>query len=98
MITLVKLSGKIRGNYKNNIENISIVVMEECAELTQAISKRIRNDLSGTDFKTGLMNEMADVIIILSMLQRICHIGCYDLLGAVEKKMKRNIERIEQSG
>ena len=44
----------------------SIVCMEECAELIQAISKKLRKDTSSNDV---LAEEMADVIVCLHQLK-----------------------------
>lgn len=46
-------------------ETQSIVCMEECSELIQAVSKRLRGKPDATD---NLAEEMADVIICLYLL------------------------------
>lgn len=72
-------------------ETQSIVVMEECAELIQAISKELR----GKSDKKHLAEEMADVYICLELLKRMYEIENSDLQEWINVKQKRALERME---
>lgn len=72
-------------------ENQSIVVMEECAELIQAISKELR----GKSDKKHLAEEMADVYICLVLLKRMYEITDSDLQEWIDFKQKRAVKRME---
>ena len=61
----------------------SVVCMEECSELIQAISKELR----GKSDKEHLAEEMADVMICLNMLQQMYSISD-EVLTAWMKKSK----------
>ena len=65
--------------------------MEECAELTKAISKMLR----GNDgYYTNLVEEMADVLISIEMLKQIYNVDESDLEGWVKFKVNRNYEKV----
>lgn len=68
----------------------SIVCMEECSELIQAISKELR----GKNDKEHLTEEMADVYICLKMLEKIYGIEQEDIEKWIEKKQKRTAKRM----
>ena len=70
----------------------STVCMEECAELTQAISKEKR----GKSDKDHLAEEMADVIICIEMLKQIYNITDDEIYSWVKTKQERIIRRIEK--
>ena len=72
-------------------ETQSIVVMEECAELIQVISKELR----GKSDKKHLAEEMADVYICLELLKRMYEIENSDLQEWINVKQKRALERME---
>lgn len=69
------------------------VCMEEPAELIQAISKMRR----GQDNRDGLIEEMADTVIIIQTLREIYGISRTELCREVERKHQRNIERIKKA-
>ena len=71
----------------------SIVCMEECSELIQAISKRLRGKPDATD---NLAEEMADVTICLKLLQIMYDITDDELDEWVERKTMRQKQRMEQ--
>lgn len=71
----------------------SIVCMEECAELTQAISKKLREPMSPNDH---LAEEMADVIICLHLLKMMYGITDKAISDFVEAKTLRQAERMEE--
>ena len=69
----------------------TVVCMEECAELIQAISKEKR----GNSDKDHLAEEMADVIICIEMLKQIYNITEDEIYSWVINKQERIIRRIE---
>lgn len=68
--------------------------MEECAELTQAISKKLRDPTSPNDH---LAEEMADVIICLHLLRMMYGITDKAIRDRVEAKTIRLVKRMEES-
>lgn len=72
----------------------SIVCMEECAELIQAISKKLRKDTSSNDV---LSEEMADVIICLHQLKMMYGITDKEIHNRVVAKTLRLAKRMEES-
>ena len=69
----------------------SDTVMEECSELIKEVSKSVRD----VDNKKELTEEMVDVIISIQMLMRMCGVSQDELDREYNKKMKRNLLRIE---
>lgn len=79
---------------KNGIKNQSMIAMEECAELIQAISKCYRNkELIPTEVRENLIEEMADVMICLQQLQYMYYIDDEELYAMKQKKENRLITR-----
>ena len=72
----------------------SVVCMEECCELVQAISKELR----GKSDKEHLTEEMADVLICMEMLKIMYHVTDDELNEWVKKKQFRQLKRITESG
>lgn len=72
---------EITGNYNQ----ILSICMEENAELSVAVSKAIRNKLD----KVNLLEEMADVMIGIKLLQTIYEIDDIYLEKAIAVKLKR---------
>ena len=77
---------KSKSDYINNT-----IVMEELSELIKEVSKSVREIKN----KKELTEEMVDVIISLQMLMRMEHITQDDLDREYNKKMKRNLLRID---
>lgn len=79
---------------KNGKIKQSVIAMEECSELIKAISKLIRysdDEDSVCMYKDDLIEEMADVYIILDELKMM-----YDILEFdIEEMIKRKIDREE---
>ncbi|EFM41671.1 hypothetical protein [Bifidobacterium dentium] len=71
----------------------SIVCMEECAELIQAIIKKLRKDTSSNDV---LSEEMADVIVCLHQLKMMYGITDKAISDWVEAKTLRLAKRMEE--
>lgn len=72
----------------------SIVCMEECAELIQAISKKLRDPTSPNDH---LSEEMADVIICLHQLKLMYGITDKEIHNRVVAKTLRLAKRMEEA-
>ena len=70
-----------------------VVCMEELAELTQELSKQIRNE---GDYY-GLLEEIADVYICLSMIRILYGIEPVIMKKAIDVKLAREKERIKSS-
>lgn len=70
----------------------SIVCMEECSELIQAVSKCLRGKPDATD---NLAEEMADVTICLHMLQEMYGITDAQLEEWIARKTARQYERMQ---
>ena len=69
-----------------------IVCMEECAELTQAISKMIRYPDKSTD---NITEEIADVLICIEMLKEIYGISEEEIESVIDQKLERTRKRIK---
>lgn len=70
----------------------SIVCMEECSELIQAVSKCLRGKPDATD---NLAEEMADVIICLYLLQEMYDITDEQLNEWIARKTARQSKRMQ---
>lgn len=70
----------------------SIVCMEECSELIQAVSKRLRGKSDATD---NLAEEMADVIICLYLLKEMYGITDEQLEEWIARKTARQSKRMQ---
>ena len=94
--------GKVLAHYGHDAQ--SMVHMEECAELIQAVSKmrRVRQAfLDGQDVDDGeayenLVEEMADVLICLEQLQEMYEIPDHAIQSMIEKKCLRQEERMNE--
>lgn len=73
----------------------STVCMEECAELIQAISRRLRGK---PDPGGNLAEEMADVTICLRMLQLMYDVSDADLDEWIGRKIRRQKARNAAEG
>ena len=70
----------------------SIVCMEECAELIQAISKELR----GKSDRIHLAEEIADVLICIEILKQIYGTTDELILDWIKSKQKRIVERMKK--
>ena len=69
------------------------IAQEELAELVQAISKYMR----GTpDSNMLVLEELADVTIILSYVRQICGFDLEDLVKAINIKLEREKKRLDK--
>lgn len=73
----------------------SIVCMEECSELIQAISKRLRGKSDAND---NLAEEMADVTICLHLLKEMYGITDEQLDEWIDRKTIRQLARMKADG
>ena len=77
-------------------------LVEECAELIQAVSKYRRAAAKGEDEKLialgNLIEEIADVEIMLEQIKHLLKIPEEDLLAYKQFKINRTKERIEERG
>ena len=71
-----------------------IIAMEECSELTQAISKYIR--YKDTEARYKVIEEMADVLICMEQLKILCNINDKEIQGEIDFKCKRTEERYKE--
>lgn len=75
-----------------SVEVNKTIVIEELSELQKEICK----DLRGFNRRIEIKEEMADVYICLQLLKEIYNFSDNELDKMYERKMRRNIERIEE--
>ncbi len=87
--------GKVIGFYGKDAQ--TVIHMEECAELIQAISK-IHRIGCGPDIPPdayrNLVEEIADVLVIIEQLQEIYEIPDHELQWMIDYKCARQGERM----
>ena len=91
----IPVQGKVIARYGLTAQ--AMVHMEECAELTQAISKmnRVREaGISDTDARFNLVEEMADVLICMEQIQEIYNIRSLEIQEMIIRKCRRQDERL----
>lgn len=71
-------------------ELCSLIAMEECSELVQAIAKAKRGKLD----KANLSEEIADVLICMEWIKDIYNISNEDILEWYEYKIDRIVKRL----
>lgn len=69
----------------------TVVCMEECSELIQAISKMKR----GKDNRDNLIEEMADVMICMDILKQVYGVSDNEIQNYVCKKQDRCVGRMK---
>lgn len=77
---------------KNGIKLQSVIAMEECSELIKEISKFIR----GKGNKDNLIEEMADVLIVIDQLKLMYNISSAEIEEMVHFKTMRLKGRLEE--
>ncbi|MGL5313756.1 MAG: hypothetical protein ACRCX2_19990 [Paraclostridium sp.] len=75
---------------KSDHEN-KMICVEELAELQIAVTKKERGRVDNDN----LIEEMADVTIVLLMLKKLFNISDDELQAEINRKMKRNMDRIK---
>lgn len=74
------------------VESQVLMAMEEAGELVQALSKYIRYNRQAVD---GLVEEIADVEIMIEQLKQILGATRYEIEAVKEYKIRRLAERIK---
>lgn len=73
-----------------------MIAMEELGELTQAISKYIRSDKEHNEnARYKVIEEYADVYIMLHYIEKICDIDFKDVAKAINVKLDRLNSRLD---
>lgn len=76
--------------HKHGTVTQSMIAMEECSELIQAISKCLRSkEMIPTETREHLIEEMADVTICLEQLMAMYSITFQELDAWIERKELR---------
>ena len=78
---------------RNPVDKL-IIPIEEMSELTKEISKIIRGKAPADSTNYGLLEELADVQIILDSLKIIFNISEEEMKYAIDVKVARNNARI----
>lgn len=78
---------------KNNPDEILVIPMEEMAELTQHLSKLMRNKESSDDI--GLLEELVDVQICIDNLKLYLNIDEEKFKYVMDIKLERSNKKIE---
>ena len=81
----------------HGIEQETTIAMEECSELIQAISKCKRYGGFIDNHRHNLIEEIADVLIIINELQLIYDISDNDIENIKNTKMDRMDYRIKNN-
>lgn len=69
------------------------IAQEELAELVQAISKYMRDT---PDSSMLVLEELADVTIVLSYVRQICGFNLEDIVKAMNIKLEREKKRLDK--
>lgn len=69
------------------------MAIEEMAELTKEICKKKR----ATDNRDEIIEEMADVYVMLEQLKIMCKIWDYEIIDQIQFKTKRLSERLKNN-
>lgn len=81
---------------KHGYKAQSMIAMEECAELIQAISKCVRSkEFPAIDEREHLIEEMADVMFCMEQLQVMYQITDEELYAMKQAKEERTLHRLE---
>ena len=81
---------------ENGVVLETVVAMEECAELIQAISKVKRYGFVG-EYKDNLIEEIADVSIVIREIMMMFGIADDDLENAIYAKVQRLKHRMNKT-
>ena len=71
------------------------ISQEECAELIQAISKKLRGISKDN---ADILEELADVKICIDMITAICEFTASDVQRAIDVKIERERKRLNSLG
>ena len=75
----------------NGNDRVLLIAMEELAELSQEISKFLR----GKGNPIGILEELADVSIVIRQIKSILHINNTDLNKAICIKIDEGLDKME---
>lgn len=91
---MIKVNEQIvEKSIKNYGKCIQLVTsMEECSELTQAISKEIR----GKSDINHVAEEVADVLICIEIVKQVCGISDKRIQDWIDAKQERLVRRMEK--
>ena len=78
----------------STLTHLHFICMEELSELIQAISKQMRTG----DYMHGLIEEMADVYIVLKYLMRMYDISEASIKRAINVKLDRLERKLDSEG
>ena len=78
----------------HGVSEETVIAMEECAELIQAISK-VRRYGFGGQYKDNLIEELADVNIVIIELMMMFDISEDEFYNVLDRKIKRIKNRLE---
>ena len=80
-------------------ESQSAQLTEECAELIQALSKyrRARDSMMLQRAHANIIEEMADVEIMLEQIKYLLKITEYQIAGVKQRKIERTLDRIDST-
>lgn len=70
--------------------NTPMIIVEELAELIKAISKLERGKLN---YKDNLIEEMADVMLVMDWIKSRYNISSDDILPIYQKKLERQLDK-----
>ena len=87
--------GEIAKHYGKKAQ--SMQTCEECAELIQAVSKLTRGETTSAVRIMSLIEEIADVRIMMSQLMYLYGIPESEISNQIEEKLKRQLERIRKN-
>ena len=74
----------------------TVIAMEECAELIQAISK-VRRYGFGGQYKDNLIEEIADVSIVIREIMMIFGLSDGDINEVIDSKIQRIKKRLDKT-
>ena len=81
---------------ENGVALETVVAMEECAELIQAISKVKRYGFVG-EYKDNLIEEIADVSIVIREIMMIFGLSDGDINEVIDSKIQRIKKRLDKT-
>lgn len=91
-----KMAAILEENIKEHgVVEETVIAMEECAELIQAISKVKRYGFVG-EYKDNLIEEIADVSIVIREIMMIFGISVGDINEVIDSKIQRIKSRLEE--
>ena len=92
-----KYAAVLEENIKENgVALETVVAMEECAELIQAISKVRRYGFIG-QYKDNLIEEIADVSIVIREIMMMFGIADDDIAEFIDSKIQRIKKRLDKT-